>query len=93
MRVYIPPPRKKRNPLTILLPEPLDEKIGVLRSYGPVPYYERYLAGEHQQVWQDLGAMGARVREDGYAPDALAVAHTTMTRVRQEYRDDHREVA
>jgi hypothetical protein len=76
------PPRKPRNPLLISLPELLDDKINALRTYGPLPYYERYLAGEHRQVWQELGAMGARIREDGYAPDALAVAYTTMTRVR-----------
>ena len=67
----------------IYLPDPPEEKIEVLRSYGPLPYYERYLAGEHRQVWRELGALGARVREDPYAADALAVAYTTMTRVRQ----------
>jgi len=77
------PPRKPRNPLLIALPESLEEKIGLLRSYGPLPYYERYLAGEHRQVWQELGELGAAVREDRYAPDAVAVAHTTMNRVRQ----------
>jgi hypothetical protein len=77
------PPRKPRNPLLISLPEPLDDKIELLRSYGPLPYFERYVAGEHLPVWQELRKLGSRVREDGYAPDALAVAYTAMTRIRQ----------
>jgi len=75
--------RKPRNPLQVALPEGAEKKIEVLRGYGHLPYYERYLAGEHRQVWQELGAIGARVREDQYAADALAVAYATMDRVRQ----------
>jgi hypothetical protein len=78
-----PPPRKRRNPLLIALPEALDDKIAFLRHYGPLPYYERYLAGEHLQVWRELGGLTGQVREDDQAADALAVAYTTMTRVRQ----------
>ena len=78
-----PPPRKPRNPLLLALPEALDDKIAFLRGYGPLPYYERYLAGEYLQVWRELGALNGQVREDGPAADALAVAYTTMTRVRQ----------
>jgi hypothetical protein len=63
------------------LPDGEDEKIEVLRSYGPLPYYERYLAGEHRQVWLELNALGVGVRADQYAADARAVAYTTMSRV------------
>jgi len=76
-----PPPRKRRNALLIPLPDGEDEKIEVLRSYGPLPYYERYLAGEHRQVWLELNALGVGVRADQYAADARAVAYTTMSRV------------
>jgi hypothetical protein len=76
-----PPPRKRRNALLIPLPDAEDEKIEVLRSYGPLPYYERYLAGEHRQVWLELNALGVGVRADQYAADARAVAYTTMSRV------------
>jgi hypothetical protein len=37
---------------------------------------------EHKQVWDVLLALGARVREEQVYPDALAVAHETMRRVR-----------
>jgi hypothetical protein len=76
-----PPPRKRRNALLIPLPDGEDQKIEVLRSYGPLPYYERYLAGEHRQVWLELNALGVGVRADQYAADARAVAYTTMSRV------------
>jgi Domain of unknown function (DUF6745) len=76
-----PPPRKRRNALLIPLPDGEDEKIEVLRSYGPLPYYERYMAGDHRQVWLELIALGAGVRADQYASDARAVAYTTMSRV------------
>lgn len=59
----------------------MDQKIEILRSYGPLPYFERYLAGEHRQVWLELNALGAGVRADEYAADARAVAYTTMSRV------------
>jgi Domain of unknown function (DUF6745) len=75
------PPRKRRNALLIPLPEGADEKIEVLRSYGPLPYYERYMAGDHRQVWLELIALGASVRNDQYAADALAVAYATMSRI------------
>ena len=46
-------------------------------------YVERYTKGEHEQVWDDLLALGAAVREKQVYPDALAVARETMRRVRQ----------
>lgn len=46
-------------------------------------YLERYLAGEHKQVWDELTALGAAVRAEPLYSDALAVARETMRRVRQ----------
>jgi hypothetical protein len=46
-------------------------------------YLERYLAGEHEQVWAELQALGAAVREEPLSSDALAVARETMRRVRE----------
>jgi hypothetical protein len=45
-------------------------------------YLERYLAGEHQQVWAELVTCGAQVREEPLYSDAWAVACVTMRRVR-----------
>jgi hypothetical protein len=46
-------------------------------------YLERYLAGEYEQVWAELEALGAAVREEPLYSDALAVARETMRRVRE----------
>jgi hypothetical protein len=35
-------------------------------------YLARYLAGEHEQVWDDLVALGPAVREESVYSDALA---------------------
>jgi hypothetical protein len=48
---------------------------------GSLRLLDRYLAGEHAQVWADLVALGADVRADPHAADALAVAYETMRRV------------
>ena len=45
-------------------------------------YLDRYLAGQHEQVWSELLALGAKVRTEPLLPDALAVACETMTRTR-----------
>jgi hypothetical protein len=45
------------------------------------PFLTRYLAGEHEQVWEDLVALGAVVRDAPYLTDAQAVARETMRRV------------
>lgn len=45
-------------------------------------YLERYLAGEHQPVWNELLAHGAAIRTEPLASDAWAVAEETMRRVR-----------
>lgn len=45
-------------------------------------FLERYEGGEHEQVWAELVALGAAVREKPLYTDALAVAHATMRRAR-----------
>ena len=50
------------------------------------PLFERYQAGEHQQVWRELMALGADVRTQPYAADAVAVAYETMQRVQANVR-------
>jgi hypothetical protein len=46
-------------------------------------YLERYLNGEHEQVWIDLQTLGSAARHEPYASDALAVAVETMRRVQR----------
>jgi hypothetical protein len=46
-------------------------------------YLQRYLAGEHEQVWDELRALGADVRREPVLTDARAVAAETMRRVRR----------
>ena len=48
--------------------------------------YDRYKAGAHREVWQELVSLGADVRQAPYAADALAVAHETMRRVHANVR-------
>lgn len=45
-------------------------------------YLERYLAGEHEQVWAELVTLGPYVRDEPTYTDALAVAQETMRRAR-----------
>jgi hypothetical protein len=45
-------------------------------------YLDRYLAGEHELVWDELAALGGSVREELLYADALAVARETMQRVK-----------
>jgi hypothetical protein len=45
-------------------------------------YLERYNAGEREQVWDELLALGAAVRDEPLYSDALAVARETMGRAR-----------
>jgi len=46
-------------------------------------YLERYRNGEHEQVWNELQALGAAVRRAPHAAQAQAVAAETMRRVRR----------
>lgn len=66
-----------------LLPAVIKERVDVLRAHnrGSLPLLDRYVEGEHGAVWRDLLALGAAVREDPHAADALAVAYETMSRV------------
>jgi hypothetical protein len=69
------------------LPADHDARIAYLRKQAPsLPHYERYLAGEHEQVWKDLVALGADARSEAHAADALAVAYETMERVDRNVR-------
>jgi hypothetical protein len=45
-------------------------------------YLERYERGEHEQVWDELVALGAAVRKEPLYADAQAVARETMRRAR-----------
>jgi hypothetical protein len=45
-------------------------------------YFEGHLAGEHEEVWAELVALGEAVRDASVYSDALAVARETMHRVR-----------
>src|SRR5216683_8430653 len=71
------------------LPAPAAERVAVLREHnkGPLPFFDRYTAGEYEKVWDELIALGARVREDPCAADALAVAYETMRRVELNVRE------
>ncbi|HEY7782164.1 MAG TPA: hypothetical protein VIC85_18385 [Ktedonobacterales bacterium] len=46
-------------------------------------FLERYERGESEQVWTELIALGQAVREEPVYSDALAVAHETMRRARE----------
>jgi hypothetical protein len=88
-----PRDRKPRNPLLIGLPDAAEQKIEVLRSYGPLPYYERYLAGEHRQVWREFGR--ARCWRSGGSVcgrrSGCGLHHHDSRAT--EYRHDHRAAA
>jgi hypothetical protein len=43
---------------------------------------QRYVNGEHREVWRDLFALGAAVRSKPYYEDAVEVAAETMKRAR-----------
>lgn len=45
-------------------------------------YLQRYVAGEHEQVWAELVALGAAAHDEPVHSDALAVARETMRRAR-----------
>jgi hypothetical protein len=46
-------------------------------------FLERYMAGEYEQVWDELCSLGPDVRKPLYFDGAVAVAHETMRRVRR----------
>jgi hypothetical protein len=45
-------------------------------------FYERYVQGECEAVWNDLRALGPKVRDSQYFSDAQQVARESMRRVR-----------
>jgi hypothetical protein len=45
-------------------------------------FHGRYIAGEYEQVWNELCLLGPDVRKPPYFDDAIAVARETMRRVR-----------
>jgi hypothetical protein len=78
--------RKRAKPAAVtklVLPADPAARLEQLRAHagGQLPLFERYVAGEHRDVWRELVALGAAVREDAHAADALAVAYETMRRV------------
>ena len=67
------------------LPSDIAARIEYLRKHagGKLPFYDRYVAGDQQNVWKELNGLKGAVRTDPYASDALAVAYETMRRVRE----------
>jgi hypothetical protein len=49
-------------------------------------FISRYLAGEHEQVWTEMIALGADIRKPRYKSEALEVARETMRRVEVNVR-------
>jgi hypothetical protein len=73
--------------LSAELPSGHERRIAFLRAQaGSLPYLDRYLAGEHEQVWKELVALGADALDEAHAADALAVAFETMHRVEANVR-------
>ena len=77
--------------VTAILPSDRKGRLDALREHagGSLPLFDRYAAGDHQQVWSDLMALGDAVRQDPHAADALAVACETMERVAANVRTVH----
>ena len=73
--------------LSATLPRDHAGRIAELRKAGgAMPLLDRYLAGEHEAVWQELVTLGEAARSEAHAADALAVAYETMHRVEQNVR-------
>jgi hypothetical protein len=65
------------------IPTQRDTRLEFLRRHNAhLPFFDRYLEGDCEAVWNELQGLGPYVREDPYAADALAVAYETMTRAR-----------
>ena len=84
-----PKGKSKTSPiLNKELPAQAEQQVSTLREHnkGQLPLSDRYIAGDHAKVWEDLINLGSSVREDPYAADALAVAFETMRRVEANVR-------
>ena len=81
-------PQKTTSVLTALLPTDHGARLEQIRvlAGGKLPLFDRYRAGEHRAVWEELVSLGSSVREDPVAADALAVTYETMHRVGQNVR-------
>ena len=79
---------KRSSILTAPLPADPGARMAALRAHagGRLLYYDRYVSGAHRDVWSELIGLGAEVRTDPYAADALAVAYETMQRVEANVR-------
>jgi uncharacterized protein DUF6745 len=79
---------KSGSILAAALPTDSMARLERLRAHagGRLPLFDRYQAGEHEQVWHDLVALGPDVRADPHVADALAVAYETMRRVETNVR-------
>jgi hypothetical protein len=86
------PARKDKSKSSIILKKALPaqpaERVELLRKHnsGRLPFFDRYMGGEHH-VWAELVTLGASVRADPYAADALAVAYEIMSRVDVNIRE------
>jgi hypothetical protein len=58
----------------------------VSSSYEPGEFLRRYQAGEREQVWREMTALGAAARGPAYFDDAWATARETMKRARRNVR-------
>jgi len=86
----MPASRKAKTSSIFKAELPTDPALRLQRlrehASGSLPFFERYMAGDHTRVWSDLVGLGAAVREDPNAVDALAVAYETMRRVERNVR-------
>jgi hypothetical protein len=83
--------KKSAKPASLFktaLPADPTARLEQLRKHagGKLPRFDRYQAGAHAEVWQELVSLGSAVREDPHAADALAVAYETMRRVNANVR-------
>jgi hypothetical protein len=75
-------PATKLDLLSVELPRNHSERIAYLRAQAPqLALLDRYLVGDHEQVWTDLVGLGPGALESEHAADAIAVAYETMHRV------------
>jgi hypothetical protein len=97
-REYAAARMKTAKPIVKVKPSPIlkqalpanpEQRVAILRQHnqGALPLFDRYVAGEHEKVWDELIAFGPSVRADPHVADALAVAYETMRRVELNVRE------